>query len=203
MRKYLYIAVAVLMAAIVVTMVILSLRVKSLSKERERLQRNTEILVSDCEKYRTSDSLSGARVQALELNLKEFERFRAEDAQRIKELKAKNYDLSQVNKTQAQTIIRLQSIPRDTIVLIDSIPIPAKAVHCGDAWFDFDGLLTEESFSGTLHNRDSLMMMETVKYKRFLGFLWKTKKIKDRKLDVISKNPHTEIMSVDYICIER
>lgn len=203
MRKWLYIAVAVLMAAIVVVMTILSLKVKSLSREKDRLQRNTEILVSDCIRYRTSDSLSGARVQALELNLKEFERFRAEDARRIKELKAKNYDLSQVNKTQAQTIIRLQSIPRDTIVLIDSIPIPAKAVHCGDAWFDFDGLLTEESFNGTLHNRDSLMMMETVKYKRFLGFLWKTKKIKDRKLDVISKNPHTEIMSVDYICIER
>jgi hypothetical protein len=140
-------------------------------------------------------------VQALELNLKEFERFRAEDAARIKELKAKNYDLSQVNKTQAQTIIRLQSIPRDTVVLVDSIPIPAKAVHCGDAWYDFDGVLTEESFSGELRNRDSLLLVETVKYKRC--FFFKTKKVKDRKLDVVSKNPHTEIVGVEHIVIEK
>ena len=200
-KRLLIVATAIIVATIAFT--VMGVVDYNLSKERSRLQRNTEILISDCERYRTSDSLSGARVQALELNLKEFERFRAEDAARIKELKAKNYDLSQVNKTQAQTIIRLQSIPRDTVVLVDSIPIPAKAVHCGDAWFDFNGVLTAESFSGELRNRDSLMMMETVKYKRFLGFLWKTKKIKDRKLDVISKNPHTEIIGLEHLVIEK
>lgn len=204
MRKWLYIAVAVLMAAIVVVIVILSLRVKSLSKERARLQRNTEILISDCVRYRTSDSLSGARVQALELNLKEFERFRAEDAALIRELKARNMDLAAVNKTQSQTIIDLRAVPRDTVVMVrDSIITPAVAVHCGDAWYDFDGVLTKDEFTGKMEHRDSLLLVETVQYKRFLGFLWRTKKVKNRQLDCVSKSPHNSIIGLEYVVIEK
>ena len=82
-------------------------------------------------------------------------------------------------------------------------PIPAVAVHCGDAWFDFDGILTHDEFTGTLSNRDSLVVAESVKYRRFLGFLWKTKRVKDRRVDVVSKNPHTSIMGVEYVVIEK
>ena len=64
-----------------------------------------------------------------------------------------------------ETIIELMAIPRDTVVIIkDSIQVPAISVHCGDAWFDFEGILTAENFSGTLHNRDSLIVAETVRY---------------------------------------
>ena len=52
-------------------------------------------------------------------------------------------------------------------------------------------------------NRDSILVAATVQYKRFLGFLWKTKKIKNREIDVISRNPHTKIMGVEYIEIEK
>lgn len=170
--------------------------------EAERAKANTEALMTDVERYRVRDSLSAARVEALELTAKEYERFRAEDAALIRELKAKNRDLSAVNKTQAETIIRLRSIPKDTIVIRDSVEIPAIAVSCGDAWYSFKGLLTAGEFTGELQNRDSLILAESVKYKRFLGFLWKTKKIKDRRLDVMSRNPHTTIMGVEHIIIQ-
>ena len=172
--------------------------------DAERYRANTEALLSDVEQYRVRDSLSAARVQSLELTVKEFERFRADDAQLIRELKQRNRDLSAVNKTQSQTIIDLRAVPRDTVVIIrDSIRVPAVAVHCGDAWFDFDGVLTADQFTGTLANRDSLLLAETVKYRRFLGFLWKTRKIEDRQLDVVSRNPHTEIIGIEHITIER
>lgn len=169
-----------------------------------RYKSNTETLLSDVEQYRVRDSLSAARVQSLELTVKEYERFRADDAQLIRELKQRNRDLAAVNKTQSQTIIDLRAVPRDTVVIIrDSIRVPAVAVHCGDAWFDFDGLLTADDFTGKLANRDSLVLAETVKYRRFLGFLWKTRKIADRQLDVVSRNPHTEILGIEHITIER
>lgn len=178
--------------------------IRRLKGERDRYKGNTETLLSDVELYRTRDSLSAARVQSLELTVKEYERFRADDAALIKSLKQKNRDLAAVNKTQSQTIIDLQAIPHDTVIVIhDSIRVPAVAVHCGDAWFDFDGVLTKDEFTGTLQNRDSLLLAETVKYKRFLGFLWKTKKVKDRQLDIVSKNPHTEIMGIEHIVIEK
>lgn len=176
--------------------------IEQLKAERDQYKGNTETLLTDVETFRVRDSLSAARVQSLELTIKEFERFRAEDAAIIRELKNRNRDLSQVNETQSQTIIDLLAIPKDTVVIVrDSIQVPAVAVHCGDAWYDFDGVLTADQFTGTLTNRDSLLLAETVKYKRFLGFLWKTRRVQDRQLDVVSRNPHTEIIGVEHITI--
>ncbi len=193
----------VLVVAALSYITVSGMRIASLKDEAARYKNNTEALMEDVERYRVLDSLSGARVESLELTVKEYERFRADDAALIKQLKQRNRDLVAVNKTQSQTIIDLRAIPRDTVVVRDSVRIPAVAVHCGDAWFDFDGILTADQFTGKLTNRDSLLLAETVKYRRFLGFLWKTRKVEDRQLDVVSKNPHTEIMGIEHIVIEK
>lgn len=178
--------------------------IDNLKQERNRYERNTESLLLDVTQYKTRDSLNAAKVGALELTMKEYERFRADDAELIKQLKQRNRDLAAVNKTQSQTIIDLRATPKDTVIITkDSLVIPAVKIHSGDAWYDFDGLLTKEEFTGTLQNRDSLVVAETVKYKRFLGFLWKTKQIKDRQVDVVSKNPHTEILGIEHITISK
>lgn len=197
------VAVACLLAAAIAVLVSAD-RVNKISAERDRYRANTETLLSDVETYRVRDSLSAARVESLELTVKEFERFRADDAELIRELKERNRDLNAINKVQAATIIELYAAARDTVVVIrDSIQVPAVAVHCGDAWYNFDGVLTKDEFTGTLANRDSLLLAETVKYKRFLGFLWKTHRIEDRRLDVVSRNPHTQIMGLEHVVIER
>lgn len=183
--------------------IIQSYRVRSLMEQRDRYRGNTETLLSDAQMYRVRDSLSAAKVQSLELTIKEFERFRAEDAALIKSLRTKNRDLAAANKTQSQTIVELSAAPRDTVIIRDSVAVPAVSVHCGDAWYDFSGILADGEFTGKLTNRDSLLIAETVKYRRFLGFLWKTRKIQDRQTDVVSKNPHTQIMGVEYIVIDR
>lgn len=201
MKKYLFLAAVAIVAALAVIWA--DRKIERLTAERDRYAGNTAALLSDIERYRVRDSLNAARVQSLELTVKEFERFRADDAALIKELKQRNRDLAAVNKTQSQIIIDLRAIPRDTVVVRDSVRVPAVAVHCGDAWFDFDGLLTEKEFTGTLANRDSLVIAESVKYKRFLGFLWKTHKVENRQLDVVSKNPHTEIMGIEHVVIEK
>lgn len=176
--------------------------IRRLKGERDRYKGNTETLLSDVELYRTRDSLSAARVQSLELTVKEYERFRADDAALIKSLKQKNRDLAAVNKTQSQTIIDLQAIPHDTVIVIhDSIQVPAVAVHCGDAWYNFDGILTKDKFTGKMEHRDSLLLVETVRYKRFLW--WKTKKVKDRQLDCVTKSPYNTIVGLEHIIVEK
>ena len=203
-RTKIEIGVAAVVVAILFLCVGQQRKIRQLTDERDRHKGNATALLCDVEHFRVRDSLNAARVQSLELTVKEYERFRADDAQLIRQLKERNRDLSAVNKTQSQTIIDLRAVPRDTVVLVrDSIITPAVAVHCGDAWFDFDGLLTADEFTGKLTNRDSLLLAETVKYKRFLGFLWKTKRVQDRKVDVLSKNPHTEILGIEHIVIER
>ena len=202
MRKYLILAAVAIVAAL--AFIWADRKIEQLTAERDRYAGNTAALFSDVERYRVRDSLNAARVQSLELTVKEFERFRADDAALIKQLKQRNRDLSAVNKTQSQTIIDLRAVPKDTVVLVrDSLIIPAIAVHCGDAWFDFSGILADKEFTGTLTNRDSLVIAETVKYRRFLGFLWRTRKVEDRQLNVVSRNPHTEIMGIEHVVIEK
>lgn len=201
-KKWIILAAVILAAAIAVMWA--DRKIDRLTGELDKYRNNTETLLADVETYRVRDSLNAARVQSLELTVKEYEKFRAEDAMLIKSLQRKNRDLASVNKTQSETIISLQSVPKDTVVITkDSLIVPAVEIHSGDAWYDFGGLLTKEEFTGTLRNRDSLVVAETVKYKRFLGFLWKTKQIKDRQVDVVSKNPHTEILGVEHITISK
>lgn len=199
--KIAVLAVVILAAAI--SVIWANRTIGRLTAERDKYRNNTETLLSDVETYRVRDSLNAARVQSLELTVKEFERFRAADAALIKQLKTRNRDLAAVNKTQSQTIIELQAAPRDTFIIRDSIQIPAVSVHCGDAWFDFTGVLTRDEFTGKLEHRDSLLLVETVQYKRFLGFLWRTNKVKNRQLDCVSKSPHNSIIGLEYVVIEK
>ncbi len=173
--------------------------IMNIKDERDQYRRNTETLLADVEQYRTRDSLNAARVGALELTIEEYERFRASDAQLIKSLKARNRDLQAVTTTQSATIIELSTAPVDTVIIRDSVLVPAVAVHTGDAWYDFDGLLTGSEFTGTLAVRDSLLVAETIQYRRFWGFLWKTKKIQNKRIDVVSRNPYTTITNVEFV----
>ena len=50
-------------------------------------------------------------------------------------------------------------------------------------------------------SRDELVLTETVRYKKFL--FWKTRKILDREMEAVSKNPHTTITGLEHIIIDR
>lgn len=200
MKKYLYIIIAALVVGALATIFIQGKKIDKLTDERDRYKENTEILNGHIEQFKTKDSLNAARVRGLELSLAEFEQYRAADAALIKSLKQKNRDLESVNNVQSQTIIDLQAAPRDTVIIRDSLPIKAKAVSCGDAWYDFNGIMTDTDFTGKLTSRDSLIVSETVEHKRFL--FWKLKAVKNRQVEVVNRNPHSQINDIVFVVIE-
>jgi hypothetical protein len=206
MKKYLIIAAIALAVAAVVTIWVQRSRINQLTGERDKYRTNTETLLQDVSRYQTKDSLNAAKVGVLELKLSDFEKYRASDAELIKTLQTKNRELERVTTTQMETINELRATVRDSIVYLpgDTTTIVLKCVDISDPWFSLKGCTTPDGeFTGTHINRDSLLIVETVQYKRWLGFLWKTKKIKNREIDVISRNPHTKIMGVEYIEIEK
>lgn len=206
MKKYLIIAAIALAVAAVVTIWVQRSRINQLTGERDKYRTNTETLLQDVSRYQTKDSLNAAKVGVLELKLSEFEKYRASDAELIKTLQTKNRELERVTTTQMETINELRATVRDSIVYLpgDTTTIVLKCVDISDPWFSLKGCTTPDGeFTGTFVNRDSILVAATVQYKRFLGFLWKTKKIKNREIDVISRNPHTKIMGVEYIEIEK
>lgn len=206
MKKYLIIAAIALAVAAVVTIWVQRSRINTLTGERDKYRTNTETLLQEVSRYQTKDSLNAAKVGVLELKLSEFEKYRASDAELIKTLQTKNRELEAVTTAQMETITKLRGTVRDSIVYFpgDTTTIFLKCVDISDPWFSLKGCTTPDGeFTGTFVNRDSILVAATVQYKRFLGFLWKTKKIKNREIDVISRNPHTKIMGVEYIEIEK
>lgn len=205
MKKYLIIAAIALAVAAVVTIWVQRSRINQLTGERDKYRTNTETLLQDVSRYQTKDSLNAAKVGVLELKLSEFEKYRASDAELIKTLQTKNRELERVTTTQMETINELRATVRDSVVYLpgDTTTV-LRCVDIVEPYFELHGCATPDGqFTGTHINRDSLLIAETVQYKRFWGFLWKTKKIKNREIDVVSKNPATRILGVEFVTIEK
>ena len=205
MKKYLIIAAIALAVAAVVTIWVQRSRINQLTGERDKYRTNTETLLQDVSRYQTKDSLNAAKVGVLELKLSEFEKYRASDAELIKTLQTKNRELERVTTTQMETINELRATVRDSVVYLpgDTVTTVLRCIEYSDKWVDFDGCIKNNTFSGKIITRDSLLITESVQYKRFLNFLWKTKRIKNREFDIVSKNPHTKITGFEVITIEK
>lgn len=206
MKKYLIIAAIALAVAAVVTIWVQRSRINQLTGERDKYRTNTETLLQDVSRYKTKDSLNAARVGVLELDLSEYKKYRESDAELIKSLQLKNRELQNVTSAQMETITKLNGNVRDSIVYLpeDTTTIVLKCVDIYDPWFSLNGCATPDGkFTGTFINRDSILIVETIEYKRFLNFLWKTKKIKNRDFRIISRNPHTKILGFEVVTIRK
>lgn len=204
MKKYLIFAAIILSVAAAFWMQ--HVKIKRLTEERDRYRSNTEILLQDVKTYQTKDSLNAIKVGNLELSLAEYKKYRADDLALIKTLQAKNRDLERITTTQMETINELRATVRDSVVYLpgDTVTTVLRCVDIVEPYFELHGCATPDGqFTGTHINRDSLLIVETVQYKRWLGFLWKTKKIKNRQIDVVSKNPATKILGVEFVTIEK
>lgn len=205
MKKYLIIAAIALAVSAVVTIWVQRSRINTLTGERDKYRTNTETLLQDVSRYQTKDSLNAIKVGNLELSLAEYKKYRADDLALIKTLQTKNRDLERVTTTQMETINELRANVRDSIVYLpgDTVTTVLRCIEYSDKWVDFDGCIINNTFSGKIITRDSLLITESVQYKRWLGFLWKTKRIKNREFDIVSKNPNSKITGFEVITIEK
>ena len=179
--------------------------INSLKSEANRYKENTKTLMQDVGRYRTSDSLNAVKVSTLTLELRELESYRAKDMQLIESLQVKKRELERITSMQMQTIANIKGQVKDSIIYRDKIIRDTiKALSVSDEWIDLHGVVYDDgAFDGTLEVRDSLTVVETVRYRRFLGFLWKTKRVKHRTVDVVNKCPYTHITGLESIVIEQ
>lgn len=203
MKKYIILAAIIM--AVAAAFWFQQKRINNLTVERDKYRSNTETLLQDVRTYQTKDSLNAAKVGNLELKLSEYKKYRADDAALIKSLQTKNRDLQRVTTAQMETINELRANVRDSIVYLpgDTVTTVLRCIEYSDKWVDFDGCIKNNTFSGKIITRDSLLITETVQYKRFLNFLWKTKRIKNREFDIVSKNPNSKITGFEVITIEK
>jgi hypothetical protein len=175
-----------------------------LKSDRDRLIKNQDILQKDIDRYVTADSLKAVSVRELSFTLNEYKKYRSEDLQTIKTLKNDVSRLQSVSKTQLQTIYGIQNIEvRDSIVYRDkSVPDTLHCISYEDPYLTFSGCYDKKKFNGNIESRDSLIITEHIIPKRFLGFLWKYG-VKERRHEIVSNNPHTEIINAEWITIRK
>lgn len=203
MKKYIY--TGLIMCLLLSIIGLQYKHIKGIKAQRDIYKENTIVLMTRARQYKTQDSLNAISVGNLELKLSEFEKYRSEDAKLIKTLQTKNRNPERVTTTELSTVYELHGNVRDSSVYrADCIVDTLRCVDIIDKWFELHGCTNmQNEFSGTFVSRDSLLYVETVKHKRFLGFLWKTGAVKDRKQDIVSRNPHTTIIDAEFITIER
>lgn len=199
--------IIIILGVLVVVLVayFLNVRVSQLKHDRDTYKRNNAVLLNDVKYYRVLDSLNAARVGVLELSIQDYERFMKEDADLISKLKRKNEELQNFSKIQAETIIKIRAQVKDSLIYIpgDTAYQLIPCVSFRDSWTNIEACVYNDTLIGDIQIRDSLILYETIIYKRLLGFLWKTKKIKERSFNIVSKNPYTEIKGVEVVSIRK
>lgn len=188
-----------IICALVIFIIIMFKQNNIISQDRDLYKRNMNSALIECVEWKTKDSLSAAKNATLNLKISELERYRIDDINQINQLKKKNEELNNLIKNSSKTEIKIITQLKDTVIYKDTV----KYFNWNDNWTSVKGLIQKDTVDLNVSNSDSLVISVATKYKRFLGFLWKTKKIKDQNVYVVSKNPHTTITNIEYYGISK
>lgn len=194
-----------LLAFLVVSLAVIFLinETAKLQEENKRLVNNQITLLDSMQTYKVADSLNVAKINVLELSLSDYKKYREENATLIKKLKADKLSattsINATTSTNIKTVIKDSIIYKDRVVPVDTV----KQIKYDSKWASIHGYLANDTISLNIINREELLIVESFVKKRFIGiklpiwlFGYKTKSV-----NVVSKNPNTEINNLEYIQI--
>lgn len=195
MRKFLSWGAVALLAALVVSLVV----VHRYAQENESLRRNQHALMQSVMLYRTKADESAARVEALELSVAEFKEYRARDAEAIRSLgirlrRAESYAVSAT-----RSLYEVAMPLRDTIILRDTVRDTVRLFATEDRWSRVEGVVWGDSLNFALHSVDTLRQVIHRVPRKFLFIRYGTKGIRQ---EIWSSNPHTELVYTEYVEFE-
>lgn len=169
-----------------------------LRNENKRLKANQETLLDSVKSFKVSDSLKAITVGNLELSLKQFKKYRADDAILIKQLKGQKPEV--IIKPNIQTEYKVRTELKDSIIYKDTL----KTILYKSKWNYISGFINKDTINLNIINYDELLITESLQKKKFLFFRLPISIFgyKRKVLNVISKNPNTKITSAEYITIK-
>lgn len=176
-------------------------------QEIERLSANTLVLADSIQSYRVLDSLNAVQAKALRLKADEYRELYASEHELVGKLQADRRGLMATINMQSQTISSLQATLRPAYVY-DTINVVRDTIYCfdySDKWVDVSGCINDGTLDMNFTSRDELLIVESAQRKRFLGIPLPISWFgyKSRTVDVLSQNPNTEIIGLNYKTIEK
>lgn len=169
-----------------------------LKNENKRLKANQETLLDSVKSFKVSDSLNAIMVGNLELSLKQYKKYHADDAILIKQLKGQKPEV--IIKPNVQTEYKIRTELKDSIIYKDTL----KTILYKSKWNYVSGFIAKDTINLSIINYDELLITESLQKKKFLFFRLPISIFgyKRKVLNVISKNPNTKIVSAEYITIK-
>lgn len=177
-------------------------RYVGLERRADDLEATRNTLLDSVKHYRTKDGFQAAQVAELRMTMDELKRYREEDVALIKSLQTKGRDVERYYTVETVTHDTVETVLHDSVIIRETEPLKVKSINLDKKWYSLHGWIDGDSLNAILNTRSALKIVETVKYKRFLGFLWKTNRVKNRHLDVTSLNPNEEITDIEFIVVE-
>lgn len=180
------------------------------AKERDnssRLEANLLSMNDTLAHYHVLDSLNAAQTKALRLKADEYRELYASEHELVGKLQADRRGLMATINMQSQTISRLQA-SLQPVYVYDTINVVRDTIYCfdyTDKWVDVSGCINDGTLDMSLTSRDELLIVESAQRKRFLGIPLPIRWFgyKSRTVDVLSQNPNTEIIGLNYKTIEQ
>lgn len=200
MKKYISIIFALTLISIGIACIIS--RLNASRARYMQYKQNQETLLDSLEYYKTLDSLNTVRIGSLTLSLEDYKKYRAEDYSIVNSA-TKHEKLSSVNIVSSETSNSIITLLRDTVrdtIYADTI----KAFSYKSKYTDVNGLIFSDSIKIDIHNREELIVMQSIEKKKFLGirlpiWLFGQKRVNVR---VVSKNPNTQITNSEFVNIK-
>lgn len=195
-----------LCVAIVALMTICTIQHRNLvqkEQERVRLEDNQAAALLEVEKYRTENGELVASVQALSLKSEELGALIPKYEKEIKSLKIDLRNAKNLAHVETETTVDVTTPLQSEIPPAadepekEDEPAPPREFFWEDDWISISGKVYPDSVACSFVSKDTLALIAYYQKKRCL--FAKGRKGKLIKYDVKTKNPHTDIKSVEYI----
>lgn len=171
--------------------------------DRDRLKENQNILLhkGTVEIKQTNTGLSQASVPALTLRSSEFRQSGDTLLQVAKSAGIKTSRITEAATAAATTSVEFKTrvfrtivhdTVRDTVTrsLTTILPLRQLQLSWNDPWVSLSGTITDSIFHGSITSVDTLDIIVHRVPKRFLFFRFGCKQV---RMDVVSRNPHTQL----------
>lgn len=171
---------------------------RKIEKENIRLKANQETLLDSISHFRVADSLNAVTVGNLELSLKQYKKYHSDDAILITQLKGQRPKV--ISSVETRTEYCIRTVTKDSVIYKDTL----KTILYADKWNSVKGFIHKDTVSLNIANNEELLITECLQKKKFLFFKLPISIFgyKRKTLNVISKNPNTNIISAEYVTIK-
>lgn len=182
--------------ALVLAVVGLSYTLHKERAEKDRYKANQTALLADVEHYKTKSGKDAASVQKLTLTYDELKKNYDDIVKTAEDLKIKVKRLQSVSNTSTETKVEIKTVVKDSIVYIKGEPIKTLAFDWRDPWTDVEGIIHKDSVNLNIQSTDTLVQFIHRVPHKFWFIKWGCKAIRQ---EIVSKNPHTNIVFTEYI----